>query len=119
MALLESVPPEATASMQRDVMAGRPSELEAQIGAVVRLGRRLEWLRRCTPLSMPVCCPWSGGHGVSSSSQSNEHVRKAGAAELGSRRGRAVGGRHLFRPVRLPENVLDSGSTLKIARGVV
>ena len=38
MALLESVPPEATASMQRDVMTGRPSELEAQIGAVVRLG---------------------------------------------------------------------------------
>ncbi len=38
MALLDSVPPEATASLQRDVMAGRPSELEAQIGAVVRLG---------------------------------------------------------------------------------
>ena len=27
--------------MQRDVMAGRPSELEAQTGAVVRLGREL------------------------------------------------------------------------------
>ena len=38
MALLDSVPPEATASMQRDVMTGHPSELEAQIGAVVRLG---------------------------------------------------------------------------------
>jgi len=38
MALLDSVPSEATASMQRDVMTGRPSELEAQIGAVVRLG---------------------------------------------------------------------------------
>ncbi len=38
MALLDGVPPEATASMQRDVMTGRPSELEAQIGAVVRLG---------------------------------------------------------------------------------
>jgi 2-dehydropantoate 2-reductase len=32
------VPAAATASMQRDVMAGRPSELEAQSGAVVRLG---------------------------------------------------------------------------------
>ena len=29
---------ESTASLQRDVMAGRPSELEAQIGTVVRLG---------------------------------------------------------------------------------
>ena len=37
--LLDSVPPEATVSMQRDIMAGRPSELEAQIGAVVRLGQ--------------------------------------------------------------------------------
>jgi len=39
MAVLDSVPSGATASMQRDVMAGRPSELEAQIGAVVRLGK--------------------------------------------------------------------------------
>lgn len=30
---------ESTASMQRDLKAGRPSELEAQNGAVVRLGR--------------------------------------------------------------------------------
>lgn len=29
----------STASMQRDILAGRPSELEAQNGAVVRLGR--------------------------------------------------------------------------------
>ena len=36
---LESASPEATASMQRDIMAGRPSELDAQIGAVVRLGQ--------------------------------------------------------------------------------
>ena len=28
--------------MQRDIIQGRPSELEAQIGAVVRLGRRLD-----------------------------------------------------------------------------
>jgi 2-dehydropantoate 2-reductase len=34
---LEGFPPQATASMQRDIVAGRPSELEDQIGAVVRL----------------------------------------------------------------------------------
>jgi 2-dehydropantoate 2-reductase len=39
MALIDRVPPEATTSMQRDVMMGRPSELDAQIGAVVRLGQ--------------------------------------------------------------------------------
>jgi 2-dehydropantoate 2-reductase len=33
------LPPESTASLQRDVAAGKPSEIEAQIGAVVRLGR--------------------------------------------------------------------------------
>ena len=35
----DTVPASATASMQRDIMAGRPSELEVQNGAVVRLGR--------------------------------------------------------------------------------
>jgi 2-dehydropantoate 2-reductase len=39
MAFIESLPAQGTASMQRDVMAGRPSELEAQNGAVVRLGQ--------------------------------------------------------------------------------
>ena len=38
MSIYDSLVPGSTASMQRDVMAGRPSELEAQIGAVVRLG---------------------------------------------------------------------------------
>ena len=37
MAFIDTFPPEATASMQRDLMEGRPSELEAQTGAVVRL----------------------------------------------------------------------------------
>jgi len=37
----DSVPESATASMQRDILAGRPSELEAQNGAVVRLGREV------------------------------------------------------------------------------
>ena len=35
----DALPPTATASLQRDVMEGKPSELEAQLGAVVRLGR--------------------------------------------------------------------------------
>ncbi len=36
---VESFPHEATTSMQRDLINGLPSELEAQTGAVVRLGR--------------------------------------------------------------------------------
>ncbi len=40
LAFLETLPAEGTASMQRDVVAGRPSELEAQAGAVVRFGRQ-------------------------------------------------------------------------------
>lgn len=39
LAILDGLPPETTSSMQRDIMAGRPSELEGQTGAVVRLGR--------------------------------------------------------------------------------
>jgi 2-dehydropantoate 2-reductase len=38
MALVDGLPAEGTASMQRDIMDGRPSELDAQNGAVVRLG---------------------------------------------------------------------------------
>ena len=38
MDTFDSVPADSQASMQRDVLAGRPSELEAQNGAVVRLG---------------------------------------------------------------------------------
>jgi 2-dehydropantoate 2-reductase len=36
---LDAMPPEATASMQRDILEGRPSELESQTGTVVRLAR--------------------------------------------------------------------------------
>ncbi|WP_290905172.1 2-dehydropantoate 2-reductase [Halomonas sp.] len=36
---IDALPAKSTASMQRDIVAGRPSELEAQNGAVVRLGR--------------------------------------------------------------------------------
>jgi 2-dehydropantoate 2-reductase len=39
LAFTDRLPVEGTTSMQRDVVAGRPSELEAQNGAVVRLGR--------------------------------------------------------------------------------
>jgi 2-dehydropantoate 2-reductase len=41
MALIDSLPPDGTASMQRDIMEGRPSELESQNGAVVRLGHEV------------------------------------------------------------------------------
>jgi 2-dehydropantoate 2-reductase len=37
--ILDGLPADSTSSMQRDIMAGRPSELEAQTGAVVRFGR--------------------------------------------------------------------------------
>jgi 2-dehydropantoate 2-reductase len=40
MTFMDGLPPEGTASMQRDLMEGRPSELHSQIGAVVRLGRK-------------------------------------------------------------------------------
>lgn len=38
LAFIDTFPYEATTSMQRDIMQGFPSELEAQTGAVVRLG---------------------------------------------------------------------------------
>jgi 2-dehydropantoate 2-reductase len=37
----DALAPASTASMQRDVMEGKPSELDAQLGAVVRLGEAL------------------------------------------------------------------------------
>lgn len=39
MAFVDTLPPDGTISLQRDIAAGRPSELEAWNGAVVRLGR--------------------------------------------------------------------------------
>jgi 2-dehydropantoate 2-reductase len=41
LAELAQFPPGGTNSMQRDLMSGRPSELEALAGAVVRLGQAL------------------------------------------------------------------------------
>ena len=40
MTRLDSLPDDGLPSMQRDITAGRPSELDAQVGAVVRLGAR-------------------------------------------------------------------------------
>jgi 2-dehydropantoate 2-reductase len=39
LAAVDALPEGGTASMQRDIMAGRPSELESQTGSLVRLGR--------------------------------------------------------------------------------
>jgi 2-dehydropantoate 2-reductase len=39
MGLIDSLAPDSTTSLQRDIAAGKPSELEAWNGAVVRLGR--------------------------------------------------------------------------------
>jgi 2-dehydropantoate 2-reductase len=41
IAFIDGLPQDGTASMQRDIMEGRPSELEAQNGAVVRLGQEV------------------------------------------------------------------------------
>jgi len=37
MASVDALPEDATSSMQRDIAAGKPSELESQNGAVVRM----------------------------------------------------------------------------------
>lgn len=42
MNMYDSFPPDITSSMQRDIAQGRPSELEAQIGAVVRFGKEVD-----------------------------------------------------------------------------
>ena len=41
LAFIDGLPADGTASMQRDIMTGRPSELESQNGAVVRLGQEV------------------------------------------------------------------------------
>lgn len=42
MTMYDGLDPQSTASLQRDVMEGHPSELEAQIGAVVRFGQEAD-----------------------------------------------------------------------------
>jgi 2-dehydropantoate 2-reductase len=44
----DALPPESTSSLQRDIIDGKPSELDAQLGAVVRLGLQ-------TNIPTPVC----------------------------------------------------------------
>lgn len=39
LAAVDALPPGATSSMVRDILEGRPSELESQLGAIVRLAR--------------------------------------------------------------------------------
>ncbi len=41
MSAIDQYPPDSISSFQRDVLAGRPSELEEQIGAIVRMGKML------------------------------------------------------------------------------
>lgn len=36
---MDGLPPQTIASMQKDIMAGKPSELDQQTGAVIRMGR--------------------------------------------------------------------------------
>jgi len=47
MAIYDGLVPESTASLQRDVMQGRPSELDYQIGAVVRFGQQADVATPC------------------------------------------------------------------------
>lgn len=42
LALLDKLAPTATASMQRDILNGLPSELEAQTGVILRFGQELD-----------------------------------------------------------------------------
>src|SRR6185437_5336889 len=39
MSAVDGLPEDATSSMQRDIAAGKPSELESQNGAIVRMAR--------------------------------------------------------------------------------
>ncbi|MEA2338304.1 MAG: 2-dehydropantoate 2-reductase [Thermoanaerobaculia bacterium] len=48
LARFDALPPESTSSLQRDIIDGKPSELDAQLGAVVRLGRE-------SNIPTPVC----------------------------------------------------------------
>ncbi len=41
MQRIDKLQPDVTASMQKDMMEGRPSELNEQTGAVIRMGRAL------------------------------------------------------------------------------
>ena len=48
LARYDGMAPDSTSSLQRDIMEGKPSELEAQVGAIVRMGREAK-------VATPVC----------------------------------------------------------------
>jgi 2-dehydropantoate 2-reductase len=48
LARFDALPPESTSSLQRDIIDGKPSELDAQLGAVTRMAR-------VTGIDAPVC----------------------------------------------------------------
>ena len=97
MGFLDSLDPEGTASLQRDLAEGRPSELEAWNGAVVRLGREagvadaaardiyaallpLERARASCSSPLPAC----GGRGRGEGGDLGGHVLAAANRLLGS-----------------------------------
>jgi 2-dehydropantoate 2-reductase len=53
MNMYDRLVPQSTASLQRDIMEGRPSEIETQIGAVVRFGQEANV---ATPLHTFIYC---------------------------------------------------------------
>ena len=61
-AFYRGMPAGATASMQRDIMDGRPSELDAWNGAICRFGARAGHRdSRCTRSPTTRCCRWNEG----------------------------------------------------------
>ena len=80
-AFIDTLPPEGTVSMQRDVGAGRPSELEDQVGAVVRRRGPQRFPPRsmmsCTHLSRPRRRPRAGGSRGSPAPRDSEVPRVA------------------------------------------
>ena len=57
-----TAPADSTSSLQRDVMEGKPSELDAQLGAMVRMARESGVpTRRSASRCYTLCCLRSGG----------------------------------------------------------
>ena len=81
-AFYAAMPAGATASMQRDIMDGRPSELEAWNGAVCRFGARAGVETPCTRSRTARCCRWSDGLAVT-----HENYREPGLPGIRFRQG--------------------------------
>ena len=69
--------PAGISSMQRDIVAGRPLELEEWNGAVVRLEGKWPWRPRFTPFSTTACCLWSLRRAAKSNFRPDLHTRRA------------------------------------------